>query len=332
LFALGLKGALMIRRVLRTSVAALCTCFVVLPASAGAVTLGIGSQDPGMFSSPRFQALHITTARYGVAYDVATRRSNSGQLREFRAWYNGAQADGVSPLISFGADTVGSSKVRSHVPSVNEYTRAVKAFLKRFPKIKYYTAWNEPDFPYYKLSRNSRLAANYFNALYKVCGKHRTVLAGDVFLPATGPSAPVINHSQARLGAWLPGYIKGLHHRPAGWALHDYTEIRGRNTKQLRTLMRLTRGPIWLDETGGVIRRGHWIYKNQSAAAAGRDESYLLSLTKRYHRISRIYHYQWSAVRSAGWDSALLDTKGRPRSAYWVVLHWQHAHPARASH
>ncbi len=320
----------MIRRVLMTSLAALCAGLVVVPAGFGAVTLGIGSSDPGMFSSPRFQALHITTARYGLAYDIAKRRGDAGQLRAFRIWYAAAQAAGVSPLISFGADTVGSSKTRSHVPSVNEYTKAVKAFRKRFPKITYYTAWNEPDFPYYKLSRKPRLAAKYFNALYKLCRRHCTVLAGDVFLPATGPSAPVINHSQARLGKWLPGYIKGLHHRPAGWALHDYTEIRGRNTKQLHTLMRLTRGPIWLDETGGVIRRGHWIYKNQSAARAGKDESYLLSLSKRYHRIARIYHYQWAAVRTAGWDSALLDTKGRPRAAYWVVMRWQKAHPARS--
>ncbi len=320
----------MIRRVLTTSIAALCAFLVVVPAGARAVTLGIGSQDPGMFSSPRFQALHITTARYGLPYDVVTRHGDADQLRAFRTWYSAAQAAGVSPLISFGADTTDSSRVRSHVPSVSEYTKTVKAFLKSFPSIKYFTAWNEPDFPYFKLSRNPALAANYFNALYTVCGAHCTVLAGDVFLPATGPSAPVINHSKARLGAWLPGYIRGLHHRPAGWALHDYTEIRGRNTAQLRTLMRLTSGPIWLDETGGVLRRGHWIYKAQSAAAAGRDEQYLLSLTKRYRRISRIYHYQWSAVRTAGWDSALLDTKGRPRAAYWVVLRWQQAQSARA--
>lgn len=319
----------MIRRVLTTSFAALCAVLVAVPSAWGAVTIGIGSPDPGMFSSPRFQALHVTTARNTLPYDVLTRRGDRGQLKTFRAWYSAAQSAGVSPLISFGPETTGSSRVRAHVPSVGEYTKAVQAFRKRFPKIKYYTAWNEPDFPYYGLARNPQLAANYFNALYKVCGRNCTVLAGDVFLPASGPTPPIINQSKARLDTWLPDYIRGLHHRPAGWALHDYTEIRGRNTKQLSALMRLTQGPIWLDETGGVLRRGHWIYKAQSAAAAGRDESYLLSLSKRYRRISRIYHYQWAAVRTAGWDSALLDTKGRPRAAYWVVLHWQQAHSAR---
>ena len=128
-----------------------------------------------------------------------------------------------------------------------------------------------------------------------------TVLAGDVYLPATGTRT--IDHAVATLGPWLHAYIKGLHHRPAGWALHDYTEIRARNTSQLRTLMSMTSGPIWLDETGGVLRRGHWQYRNQSAAAAARDEQFLLSLTKRYHRIARIYHYEWNGTVSAGWDS-----------------------------
>ena len=318
----------MIRRVLTTSLAALCACLAIAPAGAGAVVIGIGSSDPGMFSSPRFGALHITTARIPLPWDVMTRRADAGELRGFRTWLSAAQSAGVRPLVSFGAD---SGRATSNFPSVKQYTRAVRAFVRRFPQVTSYTAWNEPDFPFRKLARNPRLAAEYFNVLYNVCGRQCQVLAGDVFLPATGPTPPIINHVKARLNTWLPGYIKGLHHRPAGWALHDYTEVRGRNTSQLRTLMRLTRGPIWLDETGGVLRRGHWVYGPESAAAAGRDEKYLLSLSKRYHRVSRIYHYQWSAVRSAGWDSALLDTRGRPRAAYWVVLRWQQAHPARAA-
>jgi hypothetical protein len=146
------------------------------------------------------------------------------------------------------------------------------------------------------------------------------VLAGDVYLPTTGPAT--IDHSVAHLGPWLRAYIKGLRHRPAAWALHDYFEIRGRNTSQLRTLMSMTSGPIWLDETGGVLRRGHWQYHNQSANAAARDEQFLLSLTKRYHRIARIYHYQWRGNPLAGWDSGLIAPNGRPRPAYNLLLKW----------
>jgi hypothetical protein len=202
---------------------------------------------------------------------------------------------------------------------VAQYKTAVRAFLKAYPELKVFTAWNEPDFSYRSLARNPALAAKYFNALVEMC-HGCTVLAGDVYLPTTGPAT--IDHSVARLGPWLHAYIKGLRHRPAGWALHDYTEIRGRNTSQLRTLLSMTSGPIWLDETGGVLSRGHWWYPNQTATAAAEDEQFLLSLTKRYHRIARIYHYEWQGVANAGWDSGLIAPNGRPRPAYAVLLNW----------
>jgi hypothetical protein len=71
-----------------------------------------------------------------------------------------------------------------------------------------------------------------------------------------------------------------------------------------------------------VLRRGHWQYKNQSAAAAARDEQYLLSLTNRYHRIARIYHYEWQGNTSAGWDSGLIAPNGSIRPAYNVLMNW----------
>jgi hypothetical protein len=292
-----------------------------MPAAAGAVVIGIGDTNPGMFSDPRFLALNITTARYTIPWDIVTRRADRGDLAAFRTWLHAAQSAQVNPLISFGADY--TNPAANYVPTVSQYKTAVKAFLKEFPEITQYTAWNEPDFSYRTLARNPSLAANYFNALYEMC-RHCTVLAGDVYLPTTG--AATIDHAVARLGPWLRAYVKGLHHRPAGWALHDYTEIRARNTSQLRTLMSATSGPIWLDETGGVLRRGHWQYRNQSAAAAAKDEQYLLSLTKRYHRIARIYHYEWRGNTAAGWDSGLIAANGQLRPAYTVLLNWIRQH------
>jgi Glycosyl hydrolase catalytic core len=290
---------------------------IAVPATAGAVVIGIGDSNTAMFSDPHFHTLGVKTARDVIPWDIVTRRADRGDLANFRAWLSAAEAANVTPLISFGADY--RNPAANYVPTVGQYRAAVKAFLKKFPEIKTYTAWNEPDFSYRTLARQPALAANYFNALFEMC-RGCTVLAGDVYLPATGTA--FIDHSVATLAPWLRAYIRGLHHRPAGWALHDYTEVRARNTSQLRILMSMTSGPIWLDETGGVLRRGHWQYRNQSAAAAARDEQYLLSLTKRYHRIARIYHYQWQANPLAGWDSGLIAANGRPRPAYNVLLNW----------
>ncbi len=313
----------MSRRMSRVLVSIVCAIGfgIAVPAASAAVVIGIGDSNTAMFSDPHFTELKITTARYVVPWDVVTRKADKGDLAAFRAWLSAAESDHVSPLISFGADY--TNPAANYVPTVAQYKTAAKAFLKAFPQIKTYTAWNEPDFSYRKLAREPTLAANYFNALFEMC-RGCKVLAGDVYLPATGTA--FINHAVATLAPWLRAYVKGLHHKPAGWALHDYTEIRARNTSQLRILLSLTSGPVWLDETGGVLRRGHWKYKNQSATAAAKDEQYLLSLTKRYRRIARIYHYQWQANPLAGWDSGLIAADGATRPAYNVLLNWIKSH------
>jgi hypothetical protein len=302
------------------SVAVALGCAAAGPGVAGAVTIGIGSNDASMFSDPRFAALHIGTARAVLPWDVATSRAERGQLRRFRVWLRAAQAAHVSPLVSFGAGDT-SAAAGNYAPTTPQYERAVKAFLRQFPQVRTFTAWNEPDFSWRPLARDPALAANYFNALKVLCPRC-TVLAGDVYVPTTGQ--PFLNHAHALLGPWLRAYIRGLHHRPDGWALHDYHEIRDHSTAQIRTLLSMTSGPVWLDETGGVLHRGTW--PRESAKAAARDEQFLLSLAKRFHRITRIYHYQWIGVPSAGWDSGLIGPNGRPRPAYNVLLNWIRPH------
>jgi hypothetical protein len=309
------------------SMVAVAGCGAAAPrGTAGAarpVVIGVGDPSPSMFVDPRFSRLGIRTARQVVPWDIVTRQADAPDLAAFRGWLRAAQAAKVTPLISFGADS--SNPAANYVPTVSQYKRAVNAFLAAFPQIKTYTAWNEPDFVYRSLARHPGLAANYFNALFELC-RHCTVLAGDVYLPTAAgvptPARASFFNGIEPLGPWLHAYIRGLRHRPAGWALHDYIEVRGRNTLQLQTLMSTTSGPIWLDETGGVLRRGHWWFADQSAAAAAQDEQFLLSLTKRYHRVARIYHYEWQGAAAAGWDSGLIAPDGRPRRAYTVLLNW----------
>jgi len=293
--------------------------------------IGIGDPTPTMFADPHFSRLGITTARDVVPWDVVTRPTDAPDLAAFRVWLHAAQAAKVTPLISFGADF--SNPAANYVPTVSQYAHAVKAFLDAFPQIKTYTPWNEPDFVYRSLAHHPELAAGYFNVLFELC-RDCTVLAGDVYLP-TAAAVPTAAHASffngiPPLGPWLRAYIRDLRHRPAGWALHDYIEVRGRNTLQLQTLMSMTSGPIWLDETGGILQRGHWWFPNQSAASAAGDEQFLLSLTKRYHRIARIYHYEWQGVANAGWDSGLIAPNGSPRPAYNVLLTWMHHGSARS--
>jgi hypothetical protein len=300
----------MTRRPGKALLALICTlaCVVALPAAASAkVTVGISDQNTGFFSDPRFAALNIHEARLVVPWDVASASYQRGELGFVASWISAAQTAHVNPLISFGDN-------HKYVPSVHQYTVAVRAFIKRFPTVHQFTAWNEPDFIYLpQIAQHPSLAAAYYNQLvFASMGHHNTVLAGDMFMPAP------------QLSSYLRQYVRYLAVKPAGWALHDYRDVRGRSTAQLTTMQRYTKGPIWLDETGGIERRGHWEFRNQSAAAAGKDEAWLFSLPKRSPRIAYVFHYQWQAVPSAGWDSGLLDPSGHKRPAYAVVAKYTH--------
>ena len=254
-----------------------------------------------MFQDQRFLALHIHQARLTLAWDVATttNKARSGELAFARMWISEAQAAHVHTMVSF-------SGAGNYIPTVSQYKRAVKAFIHHFPNVKTYTPWNEPDWIYRSLSKHPKKAASFFNALHQVCHRCK-VLAGDVYLPAK------------QLRPWIKKYMKGLHYKPYGWALHNYNDVRSHTTKQLQVLLDLTSGPIWLTEISGVERRGHWQYKNQSAKAAGRDEKFLFRLPHRFHRVARIYHYLWQGAVGAGWDSGLVSPTGQLRPAYYVV-------------
>lgn len=276
----------------------------VLPASASArLLVGIADGDATMFTNTWFTRLPIKIAADVVPWNAAVTRDHTA-LDQARAWVQAARADGVEPLVTFGAPP---GKAGNYIPNDKVYAAAVKAFIRDVPQVKDYGPWNEPEFPYRSLSRHPSLAASYFNTMVGLC--HRcTIVAGDVFLPAN-----------QGLGRWLSAYKRGLRHTPAVWAIHPYNDVRGHKTSQISTLERIAHPrQIWLDEISGVLRRGHWPYKNQSANAANRDEQFLFRLPKRFHNITRIYHYEWQGVAGEGWDSGLLGFNGKPRPAYWT--------------
>ena len=282
------------------------------PAADAKLTVGIGDNNSAMFSQPLFQQMHVTTARQIVFWNVAV-MSNKTYLNDARAWINAARADGVRPLVSFGGNG-------NYIPTVAQYTAAVKAFIHDFPTVKLYTAWNEPDWIYRPaLANHPALAASFFNALVKNC-RGCTIAAGDLYRPVSGPGGG--------LGAWIKAYQKGLRYKPKVWALHPYTDVRSHKTAQIQTLERYIGGAqVWLTEISGLIRRGHWPFPNQSPAAAGKDEQFLFALPKRFHHITAIYHYQWQGTidgPNTGWDSGLIDPQGTPRPAYWVVYNAAH--------
>jgi Glycosyl hydrolase catalytic core len=295
----------MLRRLAKSLPLLACLCALAaaaFPTAAGAVMVGVSDNGFTMFWTHRFQRLNIRTARYMTYWNVAVMRDKR-PLHDARVWIKTAEQAGVTPMVSFSGNG-------NYIPSWQVYASAIKAFLHDFPEVKTYTPWNEPDWIYRPaLANNPKLAADYFNVLIHWC-HGCTIAAGDVYLPAN------------QLGPWIASYRRYLHARPRAWALHNYYDVRSHTTSQVQTLARLTSGQIWLTETAGILRRGHWPYPNQSAAAAGRDEAFLFSIPRRFPRVTRIYHYEWQGTylsAGAGWDSGLIGANGVPRPSFTAL-------------
>jgi hypothetical protein len=271
--------------------------------AAARLEVGVGDGDPSIFTNPWFRRLPIRIARNVVDWNAAITRDHKA-LDGAKAWVQAALAAHVEPMLVFGAPP---GKAGNYIPSVKVYTGAVKAFFRAVPQVKVYAPWNEPDFPYRSLSRKPGLAAAYFNTLVGVC-HHCTIVAGDIFLP-----------TNQGLAKWISAYKRGLRHTPVAWAIHPYNDVRSHTTGQISTLERYAHPrQIWLDEISGVERRGHWPYPNQSVNGANKDERFLFTLPKRFHNLTRIYHYEWQGVATDPWDSGLLGPDGKPRPAYYT--------------
>ncbi len=100
-------------------------------------------QHATMFSSPWFQALHLQQARLVVAWNAAVTRNHSV--------INGAASVDQGRPGRRGLAARSPSRPRPATPATTsprsaQYTQAVKAFIHRFPTVKQYIPWNEPDF------------------------------------------------------------------------------------------------------------------------------------------------------------------------------------------
>jgi hypothetical protein len=294
------------------SVAALAACG--LAAGSGraeaAVLVGVADQSPAMFSQPLFTQLQVKRSRVFPAWNVALQR---GQVRALDAWLNTARAAGIEPLISF-SQSVGSRCPRKpcKLPTVGEFTRAFRAFRKRWPFVRVVSPWNEANHRSQPTFKNPKRAAQYYNVVRKLC-RGCKIVAADVI-------------DEANMERWLSVFRRTAI-RPRLWGLHNYKDTnprRGQKFGGTRRLVKAVRGQIWLTETGGLARfvlPGGGTLFPFSLSRQDRAVRRMFSLAKRYRsRIKRLYIYNWfGQTRSNRFDAGLVNPNGSARPAYNTV-------------
>jgi hypothetical protein len=296
------------------SVAAVLAC--ALTAGSGradaAVLVGVADQNPGLFSQPLFNQLRVKRSRAFPPWNVALKR---GQAAGLDAWLDGARAARVQPLISF-SQSVGSRCPQRpcKLPTVREFTRAFRAFRKRWRFVKVISPWNEANHRSQPTFKNPKRAAQYYNVVRKYC-RGCKIVAADVI-------------DERNMERWLATFRRTAI-RPRLWGLHNYRDTnprRGQRFGGTRRLVRAVRGQIWLTETGGLARfvlpSGGTLFP-YSLSRQNRAVKRMFSLAKRYRsRIKRLYIYNWfGQPRSGGnrFDAGLINPDGSPRPAYNTV-------------
>ena len=294
------------RRLLGAALAA--ALVLALPSAAGAaapLTVGIGEQSDGMFSSVPWQQLGSREVRYIVGWDALSSRWQRDETDRYMA---AARNAGARVLLGFSHSRSRYKRVRKRLPSPRRFRREFLRFRARYPFVKQYLTWNEANHRGQPTWNHPKLTGRYYDILRNNC--RQCTIVGPSVLDST------------KMPRWVKRVEKAAKHRIGIWAIHNYIDANRFRTRGTRSLLRATKAKIWFTETGGLVRRdnGSRIEFAESPRHAVRATRWVLKLARLSPRVRRVYFYHWVApAPKATWDSALIDRRGRPRPAYAVV-------------
>jgi hypothetical protein len=279
------------------------------PAHARPVTLGIGEQQPGMFSDPYWAQLGIPHARFLTQWDALRHKRERGLLD---AWVEAARAAGAQMTIAFTHSHRARRDPREF-PTRAQFRAAFAAFRARYPDVRDWIVWNEANHPSSLSAHRPRKVAMLFDVASHACQGCRIV------------GADVLDISG--MEAWIRRFTLAARTRPRYWGLHNYVDAQHGGSAGTRRFLAVTRGKVWFTETGGWIlrrkyQRGRLLSELRSSPRhQAQATRHALGLACMSRRVQRVYIYNWQAPQfPTTWDSGLIGPRGTPRPAYDLLL------------
>jgi hypothetical protein len=281
---------------------------------------GISDSNSEMFGNPLWQQLHTQISRLVLPWDVAVRQYDLGQAE---AWIRDAEARHQKILVAF----YHSEYTKLKLPSVATYKKDVAKFIKRFPHIREYTAWDEANRGYVSdgsasfVSPSATLDAQYYQALKRDCVEC-TVIGLDVLdNPEIGGTVQYIGEFKREIGR-----LRTV--MPYVWGLHDYSDLNNFESWRTHDLAADLGGEVWLTETGGVVKFADAFTNVHGSGVrrAARVLKYMFGVAASIPRIKRLYIYNWvGGTPSARFDAGLMNARYQPRPGYVIVCKQLHA-------
>ncbi len=203
--------------------------------TASSYLTGIGDESARMFASPLYEQLHTPIVRYIVPYDAAV---HSYYRQQASAFIRAAEAEHEQVLVAF----YHSEYTPMQTPSVASYQRDVQRFVKLFPNVTQYEAWDEANRGYVPglfTSPSASAVARYYQALIRVC-KGCTVIGLDVL------DAEKIEPTLT----YIAEFRREIHRletvMPRIWGLHNYSDVNHLESWRTRELVKALGGQVWL--------------------------------------------------------------------------------------
>jgi plastocyanin len=268
--------------------------------------IGISDNNPATFNDPNFQVLGLKYARLVTPWN-----SISSEPARLDAWLQTARSFGIRPLVSFehtrGQQCPGR---KCKGPSKAQYTKAWKAFHKKYPWVKDISPWNEVNSATQPTGTHPEMAALYYNIVRASC-RGCTIVAADLL-----DSSNIRRYSAAFLAK-----AKG---KPRYWGLHNYTDTNRFRSRGTAALLQTVTGTVWLTETGGVVKfttQSGKVALPKSESRAKKAMDYMFRLAEQNaKRIKRIYVYQWKVNNVFDrFDAGVVRPDGTPRPSFQVL-------------
>jgi hypothetical protein len=280
--------------------------------------VGIGNESAKMFRNGYYTQLHAKIVRYIAPYDAVAHRYSLDQAITF---IQGAEATHEQVLVAF----YHSEYSPLNLPSVAQYQRDVQKFIKTFPHVKQYQAWDEANrgyIPHEEASPSADATAQYYQALIRVC-KGCNVIGLDVLdQQYIGPTLEYIREFKEEIGR-----LKTV--MPTIWGLHNYSDVNRLESWRTRDIIKaFGGGQTWLTETGGIVQFGG-AFPNRHGSGLTRATkviNYMFDLAGAIPQIKRMYVYDWTGgTSSTRFDAGLTNAHEQPRPGYVVVCKQLHA-------
>lgn len=292
------------------------------PAASPGLVVGVGDQNPAVFSNEHVVPLAPLRARYITPYDSVFK-----DRATVDAWMTAARDAHIEVVVAFNPPATMkcpnlNGRRGCRPVSTQRFRAAFRAFHRRYPQVRIVQPWNEVNNLTQPTAHHPEAVVAYYRIVRSVC-PGCTVLGADIQdLPNMVP------YTRRLLALFKARGVRV----PRVWGLHNYTDVnrflRDRNSS-LRKAVRLLPGKIWLTETGGLFR-----FQPQNARQSFRPDlarqrramEALFRQALRYRgKVARVYIYHWFGAGATNrWDSGVLDVRGRPRPVYAVLERYRH--------